>query len=136
MRRSTMSRSTVFSCPSCAAQLRADGTQYQVECPYCGSLVTVPAELRRPDVAPPPVIVQVAAPVAAPAPMVYRRPARRSSCFGFLVTLLFLLVAGAAALGWYQYNNGAIAVPNVVPNLIGTGDGQLQQTFGGAGTGP
>jgi sugar lactone lactonase YvrE len=130
-----MSGPSIFSCPSCAAQLRVDGTAYQVKCPYCGSLVTVPPELRRPDpVAPPPPPPVVQAPPVVtyrPTPVARRRSAG-SSCAGFLITLLLLVVAGVTAFAWYRYNNGVI----VVPNLVSTGDGQLQQTFGGAGTGP
>src|SRR5262249_30997480 len=84
---------------------------------------------------PPTVVVQVAPTIAAPPPsMVYQRPAR-SSCSGLLVTLVLLVIAGVAAYIWFGYNNTGSVAGVTVPNILGTGDGKLQQTFGGAGTG-
>ena len=55
-----MADTRVFECPSCGAKLTTDGTQAQVTCDSCGSVVTVPEDLR---VKPAP----VQAPVPAPA---------------------------------------------------------------------
>jgi hypothetical protein len=51
-----MAEERSFECPSCGGKLSTDGTQAQVTCEYCGSIVTVPEDLR----------VQPAAPVQAP----------------------------------------------------------------------
>jgi len=41
-----MADAQVFECPSCGARLTTDGTQAQVTCEYCGSVVTVPEDMR------------------------------------------------------------------------------------------
>jgi DNA-directed RNA polymerase subunit RPC12/RpoP len=41
-----MSQTQTFACPSCGAALSAAGANKEIKCPYCGSTVVVPAELR------------------------------------------------------------------------------------------
>ncbi len=50
-----MAEERSFECPSCGGRLSTDGTQAQVTCAYCGSVVTVPEALRvKPAAAPVP----------------------------------------------------------------------------------
>ncbi len=125
-----MSDSRIFECPSCAAALRPDGAALQVRCPYCGTTVIVPASLRQPLPAPPPVIVQ--APPLPPQP--YRPPprARASGCstvFSWLVVILIF----AGFLGFAAIMNSD---PQFFTRLIEPGPADLTATFGGEGTGP
>ena len=41
-----MTTTGTFACPSCAAPLNPEGDAPEVKCPYCGSSVVVPEELR------------------------------------------------------------------------------------------
>lgn len=41
-----MSEGKLFQCPSCGSTLSPEGSHAQVKCPYCGSIVIVPPELR------------------------------------------------------------------------------------------
>ncbi len=45
-----MSEGKLFACPSCGASLSLEGVAgADTKCPYCGSQVVVPAELRPPE---------------------------------------------------------------------------------------
>ncbi len=58
-----MAEGKIFTCPTCGGSLSLENAGSQVECPYCGNMVTVPRELRsaeaRPEPAPVPVGVLV-----------------------------------------------------------------------------
>ena len=41
-----MSEANAFNCPKCGAGLTATGSAAEMQCPYCGNTVIVPAELR------------------------------------------------------------------------------------------
>ncbi len=42
-----MSETKTFNCPSCGASLTTTGKDAELKCPYCGSTVIVPPELRQ-----------------------------------------------------------------------------------------
>ncbi len=41
-----MSEGKTFTCPNCGGSLSLENAAAQIECPYCGSMVVVPKELR------------------------------------------------------------------------------------------
>ncbi len=110
-----MTSHDAFVCPSCGGPLTVHGDEAEVQCPFCGTTVVVPEELRSKPTPPPP----PAAPVAAPRPevivveerpsVVYEQapermpqPARRSGCgcgcLSRLVAVLVLIAVLAGAL--------------------------------------
>lgn len=97
-----MSELIEMRCPNCGAPFNVDGVSPSMQCPFCGTVVVVPPELRRsaqnPDI--PPVI---------PIEATTGRPVRgRSSPVGCAV-LLFLLLAVGAGLALVGRSPGLIA---------------------------
>src|SRR5689334_11735981 len=113
-----MSANPIFNCPNCGAPLQAAGDALQVECPYCGTHVTVPENLRpaRPTlpttISTPMVVIQQTATSPVPA----ARPAAGGSVAGCLITLVLLLVAGAGAGAWFLLSPTRSVVP-VIPTF-------------------
>src|SRR2546430_2064532 len=81
-----------FECPHCGAALTAHGSGTVVKCPYCGSQVVVPVDLRAaPPPPPPPPLADWSIPARYGA---YRQPgyeARRAMIFGITGLILSCL---------------------------------------------
>lgn len=44
-----MAEGNLIKCPTCGSSLAPDGHQANIQCPYCGNTVMVPAEFRQAD---------------------------------------------------------------------------------------
>ena len=111
-----MSDPKAFNCPSCGGPLTITGSEVEVVCPYCGTHVLVPEELRSKPAAPvaPQPIVQPEVIIVPQYTMPSARPyrARRSGCGG----LVFMLLILAGVIGYVLRAN---------PGLIGELSGQM-----------
>lgn len=134
----------VFKCPACGASLKVEGDSPQVECPYCGSTIVVPASLRPPQPAPPPyaphhttvVVVQPPPqPVYYPPPVHDTTPprgTRRSDIGAFVLWVLALLIFVPFFFGVFV----AFTNPRLFDEWTRVSYGRLETTFGGKGAAP
>lgn len=114
-----------LTCPSCGASLSALGKATETKCPYCGTNVLVPQELRP-------------RPVAVQSVVTTDQPTRSS---GGLATAIFLvLVLGAVGLGIFLINRASSSDKPVAQAPVATptpaGFAHVVLTFGGEGTAP
>ena len=126
-----MPESTVFKCPSCGATVETDGQHVQEKCPFCGSQVTVPAELRT-SVPPPPKVVVINRMVQE---MYTPTVTTRGGLSGLIFAVVLIVLGSVLYLGFgdqlaaliRQATGGAVDPPAL------TGGADL--TLGGEGTG-
>lgn len=124
-----------FQCPSCGAALEnVDFTKPTTRCPFCGTVVTIPAAMRE----------QTALPSASAGPQVvinlgdYGQPTfgqtqipRRSNPFGCLIGLVVtLIIISVVGGGIFIAFNSAGSITDVI-NAIGTPGGMATLTNGG-----
>jgi len=108
-----MAEQKTFKCPNCGASLSTDGRVPTVRCPYCGSTVPVPPELRvHPEPEP---AVAGPAPSSPPADVPVRasRRGRSAGCGGTVAILLILLGIAAAVSLFRGGNNPLESIPFV-----------------------
>ncbi len=114
-----------LTCPSCGASLSALGKTTETKCPYCGTSVMIPQELRLRQAATPSVVTT-------------DQPARSSS--GLAIVIFLVLVLGAVGVGIFLINGASFSDIPIVQALAATptpaGFAHVVLSFGGEGTAP
>ncbi|HEX8228688.1 MAG TPA: hypothetical protein VF826_05165 [Chloroflexia bacterium] len=134
----------VFKCPACGASLKVQGDSPQVECPYCGSTIVVPASLRPPLPATPahaPHYTTVVVVQPPPQPVYYPPPVhdttpprgtKRSDIGAFALWVLALLIF----VPFFFVVFVAFTNPRLFDEWTRVSYGRLDTTFGGKGGAP
>jgi DNA-directed RNA polymerase subunit RPC12/RpoP len=130
-----MTSHETFECPKCGAALDEPGDRKDVKCPFCGSLVIVPPELRNPS--PKPVQRSKDRPPAAPTPQKTNRLAALGVVFiiAMVLVLIIVVVVTQTIRGL-----GMLPASDRMVEVAGTPFPQVRPTevmwFGGRGNAP
>ncbi len=119
-----MPQAKALNCPSCGASLSIQGKTTETKCPYCGTNVIVPQELREQSTTK--VIIQVSEP---------NQSQPQTSRAWRIFSAIFLAVITLGTIGWVVLTNANPNLSKQITNQVPTGFAREALTFGGEGTG-